>query len=138
MSKASVVAAARRVRGFTRSPTAVLMLGLCLPHSRDRTTAGYGSLAMPARHALRRRRGDVSTSTLEWTIVRLNRLTKVPASPDPLAKARPISRTDVAATLLDLVQDAVAARIAVNVGRGFRGEANGSASAHGRIQHKDA
>jgi putative NADH-flavin reductase len=74
----------------------------------------------------------VSTGCLEWTIVRLNRLTNAPASghvivsPGLLAKARPISRADVAATLLDLVQDAAMARCAVNVGGGFHGDANGS------------
>jgi putative NADH-flavin reductase len=66
----------------------------------------------------------VSTSSLEWTIVRLNRLTNAPASgnvivsPGLLAKARSISRADVAAILLDLVQDTATARSAVNVSGG--------------------
>jgi putative NADH-flavin reductase len=66
----------------------------------------------------------VSTSSLEWTIVRLNRLTNAPAtgnvivSPGLLAKARPISRADVAATLLDLAQDTATARSAINVSGG--------------------
>ena len=66
----------------------------------------------------------VSTSSLQWTIVRLNRLTNAPAtgnvivSPGLLAKAHPISRADVAATLLDLAQDTATARSAINVGGG--------------------
>jgi hypothetical protein len=39
-------------------------------------------------------------------------------SPGLLAKARPISRADVAATLLDLVQDTATARSAVNFSGG--------------------
>jgi hypothetical protein len=81
----------------------------------------------------------VSTSSLQWTIVRLNRLSNAPASghvivsPGLLAKVRPISRADVAATLLDLIQDTATARSAVNVGGGFHGDVNGS----GLLRHTD-
>jgi hypothetical protein len=63
----------------------------------------------------------VSGSGLDWTIVRLNRLTDKPGngavhiSRDLLATPRAIARTDVAATLLDIVEDTTLTRTAVNV-----------------------
>jgi hypothetical protein len=66
----------------------------------------------------------VTSSGLDWTIVRLNRLTNKPAngrvhtSRGPLAKPRGITRADAATTLLDIAQDATLARTAVNVAGG--------------------
>jgi putative NADH-flavin reductase len=66
----------------------------------------------------------VATSGLDWTIVRLNRLTNKPAtstvhtSRGLLAKPRAIARADVAATLLDIVADPTLARTAINVAGG--------------------
>jgi NAD(P)H-binding len=63
----------------------------------------------------------VSSSDLEWTIARLNRLTDKPAtgaivtSPDLFAKPRSMTRADTAGALLDMVQDATLARTAINV-----------------------
>jgi putative NADH-flavin reductase len=63
----------------------------------------------------------VSGSGLDWTIVRLNRLTDksgngaAQISRDLLATPRAIARTDVAATLLDIVEDTTLTRTAVNV-----------------------
>jgi putative NADH-flavin reductase len=66
----------------------------------------------------------VAASGLEWTIVRLNRLTNKPAtrkvhtSRGLLAKPRAIARADAAATLLDIVADPALAGIAINVAGG--------------------
>jgi putative NADH-flavin reductase len=66
----------------------------------------------------------VATSGLDWTIVRLNRLTNKPAagtvhtSRGLLAKPRAITRADAAATLLDIVADPTLARTAINVAGG--------------------
>jgi len=63
----------------------------------------------------------VSTSELDWTIVRLNRLTNNPAtgkvhtSRGLLAKPRGIARADAATTLLDIVEDHSLAGSAINV-----------------------
>jgi uncharacterized protein YbjT (DUF2867 family) len=66
----------------------------------------------------------VEASGLDWTIVRLNRLTNKPAtgtvhtSRGLLAKPRAITRADAAATLLDIVADTTLARTAINVAGG--------------------
>jgi putative NADH-flavin reductase len=63
----------------------------------------------------------VSGSGLDWTIVRLNRLTDKPGgggvhiSRDLLARPRAIARADVAAVLLDIVEGDALSRTAVNV-----------------------
>jgi putative NADH-flavin reductase len=63
----------------------------------------------------------VAASGLDWTIVRLNRLTnkaaagKVHTSRGLLAKPHAIARADAAATLLDIVADPTLARTAINV-----------------------
>jgi putative NADH-flavin reductase len=62
----------------------------------------------------------VSASDLDWTIVRLNRLTNKPprgvrTSSELLDKATAVTRADAAATLLDVVEDAALVRTAVNV-----------------------
>jgi uncharacterized protein YbjT (DUF2867 family) len=63
----------------------------------------------------------VSSSGLDWTIVRLNRLTDKPGAGDVhisremLARPRAIVRADVAAMLLDIVEDDALSRTAVNV-----------------------
>jgi putative NADH-flavin reductase len=63
----------------------------------------------------------VAASGLDWTIVRLNRLTnkaaggKVHTSRGLLAKPHAIARADAAATLLDSVADPTLARTAINV-----------------------
>ena len=63
----------------------------------------------------------VSTSDLDWTIARLNRLTDKPAtgaittSTGPLTKPRPHTRADTAATLLDLTENPTSARTAINI-----------------------
>lgn len=63
----------------------------------------------------------VSTSNLDWTIARLNRLTDKPArgavrtSRDLLDKPSSITRADAAATLLDIAQDATLAKTAINL-----------------------
>ena len=63
----------------------------------------------------------VSRSSLDWTIVRLNRLTngpltgRVERSRELLAKAKATSRADAAMVLLDAVGDAALTRAAVNV-----------------------
>jgi uncharacterized protein YbjT (DUF2867 family) len=63
----------------------------------------------------------VAASGLDWTIVRLNRLTNKPAtgtvhtSRGLLEKPRAITRADAAATLLDIVADTTLARTAINV-----------------------
>ncbi len=66
----------------------------------------------------------VVTSGLDWTIVRLNRLTNKPAtgtvhtSRGLLAKPHGIARADAAATLLDIVADTTLASTAINVAGG--------------------
>ncbi len=66
----------------------------------------------------------VTTSGLDWTIVRLNRLTNKPAtgtvhtSRGLLAKPHGIARADAAATLLDIVADTTLASTAINVAGG--------------------
>jgi hypothetical protein len=66
----------------------------------------------------------VTTSGLDWTIVRLNRLTNKPAtrsvhtSRGLLAKPHGIARADAAATLLDVVEDTTLARTSINVAGG--------------------
>lgn len=63
----------------------------------------------------------VRASDLDWTIVRLNRLTDKPATgaitttTGLFAKPRPHSRADAATVLLDLAEDPDAVRTAVNV-----------------------
>jgi NAD(P)H-binding len=63
----------------------------------------------------------VSSSGLDWTIVRLNRLTNkaatgaVHTSRGLLERPRAIARADAAATLLDIVADPALARTAINV-----------------------
>jgi putative NADH-flavin reductase len=63
----------------------------------------------------------VSTSDLEWTIARLNRLTDKPGrgrvemSTGLLDKASAVTRADAATVVLDLVADHAYARAAVNV-----------------------
>jgi putative NADH-flavin reductase len=63
----------------------------------------------------------VATSGLDWTIVRLNRLTnraaggRVHTSRGLLARPRGIARADAAATLLDTIEDPTLARAAINV-----------------------
>lgn len=63
----------------------------------------------------------VAASDVDWTIVRLNRLGDGPArggvrvSRDLLDRPRGLTRADAAATLLDVVEDADLARVAVNV-----------------------
>jgi hypothetical protein len=63
----------------------------------------------------------VSTSDLDWTIARLNRLTDKPArgavrtSRDLLDNPSAITRADVAAALLDIAQDATLAKTAINL-----------------------
>jgi putative NADH-flavin reductase len=63
----------------------------------------------------------VAESGLDWTIVRLNRLTNKAASGTVrtsrglLAKPHGIARADAAATLLDVVADPALARAAINV-----------------------
>lgn len=64
----------------------------------------------------------VSSSDLDWTIVRLNRLTDGPATGDlqvsrgVLARPRSLSRADAAALLVRAVRDPALIRTAVNVG----------------------
>ncbi|MFZ0387341.1 MAG: NAD(P)-binding oxidoreductase [Solirubrobacteraceae bacterium] len=67
----------------------------------------------------------VSASELDWTIVRLNRLTNrapsdsVRLTPDLLDRPSAVSRADVAASLVTLAEDGAYARTAVNLaGRG--------------------
>jgi putative NADH-flavin reductase len=63
----------------------------------------------------------VSTSGLDWTIARLNRLTDEPprgtihTSHDLLDRPSAITRTDAAAALLDIVEDETLAGTAVNL-----------------------
>lgn len=63
----------------------------------------------------------VSTSDLDWTIVRLTRLTDRPAvgavviRRELLAKPRSLTRADVATTLLDIAQEDHLSGVAVNV-----------------------
>jgi uncharacterized protein YbjT (DUF2867 family) len=63
----------------------------------------------------------VSSSDVDWTIARLNRLTDKPASgaitisAGLLAKPRPHGRADTAAALLDLVEDSTTAQAAINI-----------------------
>ena len=63
----------------------------------------------------------VAGSDLDWTIVRLNRLTDGPAtgrprmSTEPFDKPTALTRADTARTLLDVVEDAGTARTAVNL-----------------------
>jgi putative NADH-flavin reductase len=64
----------------------------------------------------------VSATELDWTIVRLTRLTDAPArgavriSPDQLDRPRALTRADAAATLLDTVESRTYTRTAINVG----------------------
>jgi uncharacterized protein YbjT (DUF2867 family) len=66
----------------------------------------------------------VAGSGLDWTIVRLNRLTNRPAtgrvytSRGLLARPRAIARADAAATLLDKVADPTLSGTAINVAGG--------------------
>jgi uncharacterized protein YbjT (DUF2867 family) len=66
----------------------------------------------------------VFVSGLDWTIVRLNRLTNRPASGTVhtsrglLEQPRAIARADAAATLLDIVADPTLARTAINLSGG--------------------
>ncbi|TDD01793.1 hypothetical protein E1292_24960 [Nonomuraea deserti] len=63
----------------------------------------------------------VSACDLDWTVARLNRLVDGPAtgaittSTGLLAKPRPHSRADTAATLLDLAEESDTARSALNI-----------------------
>jgi putative NADH-flavin reductase len=63
----------------------------------------------------------VSASNLDWTIVRLNRLTDKPArgavcsSRELLDKPSSITRADAAAALLEITQDATLAKTAINL-----------------------
>jgi hypothetical protein len=63
----------------------------------------------------------VAASGLEWTIVRLNRLTnkaasgRVHTSRGLLEEPHGIARVDAAATLLDTIEDTTLARTAINV-----------------------
>jgi putative NADH-flavin reductase len=69
----------------------------------------------------------VSASDLDWTIVRLNRLTdglatgKIHTSRELLAAPRSHTRADAATLLLDIVEDPALARTAINVSGGARG-----------------
>lgn len=62
----------------------------------------------------------LAASTLEWTVVRLNRLTDGPArgrielDPDLLDRPRSLSRADAAAALVDLAESGEHARTALN------------------------
>jgi hypothetical protein len=62
----------------------------------------------------------VATSNLDWTIVRVNRLTdrpptgRVEVRPDLLAHPRSTARADVARTLLRVVEEGTFVRTAVN------------------------
>lgn len=64
----------------------------------------------------------ITASVLDWTVVRLNRLTDKPGvggaavSRQLLAHARSLTRADAAAVLLDVVADDLHAGAAVNVG----------------------
>ena len=66
----------------------------------------------------------VFMSGLDWTIVRLNRLTnkaasdKVSTSRGLLAKPRGIACADAAATLLDITEDTALIRTAIKVSGG--------------------
>ena len=66
----------------------------------------------------------VTSSGLDWTIARLNRLTNKPAkgrvytSRGPLARPRGITRAAAAATLLDIAADPTLARTAINIAGG--------------------
>lgn len=63
----------------------------------------------------------VSASNLDWTIVRLNRLTDKPptgaviTSPSLLTAPRPTTRADVAAALLDITENTTNAQTALNI-----------------------
>jgi putative NADH-flavin reductase len=63
----------------------------------------------------------VAASGLDWTIVRLNRLTnkaasgRIHTSRGLLVKPRAIARADAAATLLNVAEDTTLARTAINV-----------------------
>ena len=71
----------------------------------------------------------VSSSDLDWTIVRLNRLNDGPAtgrlrtSRVLLATPRAHTRADAATTLLDIVEDSASVRTAINVSGGAHGAA---------------
>ena len=64
---------------------------------------------------------ELQAGPLDWTIARLNRLTDKPAegpleiTTDLLARPRPMTRTDTAAALLDIVADPRLVRCAVNL-----------------------
>jgi uncharacterized protein YbjT (DUF2867 family) len=66
----------------------------------------------------------VAASGLDWTIVRLNRLTNkaatgaVHTSGGLLETPRALARADAAATLLDILADTALARTAINVAGG--------------------
>lgn len=63
----------------------------------------------------------ISTSDLDWTIARLNRLTNKPAtgaiatSTSLLTKPRPHTRADTASILLDLAETTASAQTAINI-----------------------
>ncbi|MBN9608615.1 MAG: SDR family oxidoreductase [Actinobacteria bacterium] len=63
----------------------------------------------------------VAASRVAWTIARLNRLTNGPAigsiitTPELIARPRAISRADVAETLVNLITDPSAERLALNI-----------------------
>lgn len=63
----------------------------------------------------------ISTSDLDWTIARLNRLTSKPptgattTSTSLLAEPRPLTRADAASILLDLAENTTPAQTAINV-----------------------
>jgi hypothetical protein len=63
----------------------------------------------------------ISTSDLDWTIARLNRLTSKPAtgaittSTSLLTKPRPHTRADAASILLNLAETTTSAQTAINI-----------------------
>jgi putative NADH-flavin reductase len=68
--------------------------------------------------------GIVSTSQLDWTIARLNRLSNrqptgnLHITPDLLPRPVGLSRSDAATALLDIVEEPTLARIALNIAGG--------------------
>jgi NAD(P)H-binding len=71
----------------------------------------------------------LAASGLDWTVVRLNRLTDAPArgrirlSRDQFDKPTGLSRADVAAALLDIVADDTTVRAALNAAGARGGQA---------------